>query len=281
MSTFGDIQDLRRRFLRAAYELSGGQLGQILGLETIAEKMEMDLNDSSNVDKVANIAKYLTERGYVRRQYAGYGAVSITAAGIDEVESWEQGTSNRIDEIESNEPQYLPSGMSATPDEFSNTAAVGEPPVEIRESLRRFEKDNPDSDKVAFIMMQFGRTSAHEQIAFAIKNSLANHNITGIRADDKRYHDDLFYNVLTYIHGSGLGIAVFERLEADATNPNVALEVGYLFALRKPVCLLKDQTLGTLQADLVGRLYDPFDPQDPTGTIPLTVSKWLSDKGLV
>jgi hypothetical protein len=53
-----------------------------------------------------------------------------------------------------------------------------------------------------------------------------------------------------------------------------------LFAMRKPVCLLKDRTLETLQADLMGRLYDEFEPQDAAGTIPPVVQKWLVDKGL-
>ena len=129
-------------------------------------------------------------------------------------------------------------------------------------------------------MMQFGETRAHNEITSAIKEALAARGIEGVRADDKRYNDDLLPNILTYMHGCGLGVAVFERLEADETNPNVALEVGYLFAMRKPVCLLKDRTLRTLQADLVGRLYDLFDPQNPAETIPPAVKKWLSDKDL-
>jgi hypothetical protein len=173
-----------------------------------------------------------------------------------------------------------PEGPLITPDEFSDVTHVGETPVEIRDSLKRFKEDHPDPASVAFIMMQFGSTKAHEEIAAAIKDALAEHGITGIRADDKRYHDDLFYNVLTYMHGCRFGIAVFERIEEDRFNPNVSLEVGYLFAMRKPVCLLKDQTLKMLPADLVGRLYDPFDPQDPATTIPPLVSSWLSDKEL-
>jgi hypothetical protein len=114
----------------------------------------------------------------------------------------------------------------------------------------------------------------------AIREGMKARGITGVRADHKHYHDDLFYNVLTYMHGCGIGMAVYDRIEAETYNPNVALEVGYLFAMRKPVCLLKDRTLTKLQADLVGRLYHEFDPQDPGATIPPMVHKWLSDKGL-
>ena len=110
---------------------------------------------------------------------------------------------------------------------------------------------------------------------------LDTHDIRGVKADDKQYHDDLLSNVQTYLYGCGFGIAVFERIEAEDFNPNVSLEVGYMLAMKKPVCLLKDQTLKTLPTDLVGKLYKEFDPQDSDNTIPDEISKWLSDKGIV
>jgi hypothetical protein len=114
-------------------------------------------------------------------------------------------------------------------------------PIEIRESLERFRQDHPDELKTSFLMMRFGNTPAHAAIVKGISEVLSLKGISVLRADGKQYHDDLFPNVLTYIYGSRFGIAVFERLEDDDFNPNVSLEVGYLFALRKPVCLLKSQ----------------------------------------
>ena len=168
-----------------------------------------------------------------------------------------------------------------TPEDARRVIVASETPVEIRESLERFVEDHPDPDRAAFVMMRYGETRAHREITAAVKDGLAAHGIAGLRADDKRYHNDLYYNILTYMHGCGHGVAVFERIEQESFNPNVALEVGYMLALRKEVCLLKDKTLPTLHGDLVGRLYDPFDPQDAAGTIPDKLSKWLSDKGLV
>jgi hypothetical protein len=153
-------------------------------------------------------------------------------------------------------------------------------PAQIKESLEHFRVDYPDQLKVAFLMMRFGTTKAHENIVAAIKKALDPIGITVVRADDKQYNDDLFPNVLTYMHGCGFGIAVFERIESEEFNPNVALEVGYMLALRKEVCLLKDRTLKTLHADLVGKLYKIFDPLDPLETIPKELSRWLQDKGL-
>ncbi len=154
-------------------------------------------------------------------------------------------------------------------------------PTEIIDSLKQFQKEHPDPSKVAFVMMRFGSTDAHTSIVDGIQQALRPFGITAVRADGKHYHDDLWPNVLTYIYGCGFGIAVFERLEVDEFNPNVSLEVGYLYGLGKSVCLLKDKTLKTLHTDLVGKLYRPFDPQDPKKTIPAELSKWLKDKGMV
>jgi predicted DNA-binding transcriptional regulator len=154
-------------------------------------------------------------------------------------------------------------------------------PIEIQESLRNFKKDHSDSSKTCFIMMKFGETAIHGRIESSIKNTLSSHGIVGVRSDDKQYHDDLFPNVLTYVHGCGFGVAVFERIESDEFNPNVSLEVGHMLALRKPVCLLKDKTLRILHADLLGKLYREFDTQDPENTIPTELTQWLLDKAII
>jgi hypothetical protein len=152
-------------------------------------------------------------------------------------------------------------------------------PVEISESLARFRRDHPDPSKTAFIMMSFVKTDAHEQIVSALKEVLESHGLTGLRADDKEYHPHLVLNINTYMHGCGLGVAMFERIETDNFNPNVALEVGYMLALKKNVCLLKDRTLKSLHVDLFGMLYREFDTQHIKETIAHSLSGWLGDKG--
>jgi hypothetical protein len=177
--------------------------------------------------------------------------------------------------------RQLASKSPVAPDEFKRAKQADETPAQIQESLREFREDHPDPATTAFIMMQFGKTDAHEKIADAIKQGLAAHGIIGVRADDREYHEDLFPNILTYIHGCGLGVAVFERIEAERFNPNVALEVGYMYAMGKPVCLLKDYSLSALHADLIGKLFRQFDTYYPSETIPPALSKWLSDRRLL
>jgi hypothetical protein len=153
-------------------------------------------------------------------------------------------------------------------------------PPEIQESLRKFKIDHPDEAKAAFIMMRFG-SETHDEIAKNIKNALKPLGIVGLRADDKEYHRDLYYNILTYIYGCAFGIAVFDRVLSDQFNPNVAFEVGWLDAIGKPVCLLRDRTLTTFPSDLLGKLYLQFDTSKPKRTIPPAVTKWLKDNRLV
>ena len=152
-------------------------------------------------------------------------------------------------------------------------------PVEIQESLKRFEVDYPDETKVAFIMMRFSKTRSHDEVVDAVKKSLKTNHITGLRADDKEYHEDTLWNIRTYLNGCSFGIAIFERIESEDYNSNVGLEVGYTLALGKKVCLLKDQTMKTLQSDLMGRLYQPFDTRDASNCIPKVLTKWLKDWG--
>lgn len=154
-------------------------------------------------------------------------------------------------------------------------------PLEIHNSIKKYNQDHQNVPKTAFIMMSFGDTKAHKMIVDTIKDLLSRYGIVALRADDKEYHDSLFPNVLTYIYGCDFGIAVYERLESDYINPNVSLEVGYLKALKKPLCLLKDNTMKVLPTDLLGQLYKPFDPQSPEKSIPMELEKWLRERDII
>lgn len=154
-------------------------------------------------------------------------------------------------------------------------------PTEIQNSLSEFQLDHRDPQKAAFVMMRFGKTQAHNNIVQGIRDALAPFGISAVRADDKDWHSDVYYNILTCIYGCSFGIAVFERLEQDDFNPNVAFEVGYMTALGKQVCLLKDKYLKGLHTDLIGKIYKTFDPQDPIATIPPELTKWMQDKKII
>jgi hypothetical protein len=152
---------------------------------------------------------------------------------------------------------------------------------ELGKYIEAFRGDYPETQKTAFLIMQFGKTKVHSSIVSVIKETLKKHSIIGLRADDKEYSDDLFSNIRTYMHCCNFGVSIFERLTEDFFNPNVSLEVGYMMGLGKSVCLLKDQTLTKLQTDLVGKLYKPFDTLDVENSLPIQLEKWLKDKGMI
>jgi len=154
-------------------------------------------------------------------------------------------------------------------------------PPEIGDSLHRFQQAFSNENAVAFLMMRFVEGRPHKKITDTIKRTCADIGITVLRADDREFHSDLYWNIMTYCHGCALGIAVYERIETESFNPNISYEVGYLHALRKPVCILKDKTLRALHADLIGKLYRPFDPHNPESTIPPVLKNWLDDNGLL
>ncbi len=161
----------------------------------------------------------------------------------------------------------------------SHVDAAAKAPTEITDSLLAFRRDYPESKQTAFVIMSFEDTEPKRKIWAALREALSAINIKALRADTKEYHSDLYYNVLTYIYGCTFGIAVFERITSDLTNPNVIFEVGYTIAIGKQVCLLKDKTLAHLPTDILGRLYIPFDPHNPSGTIPDKIKKWVKDQG--
>jgi hypothetical protein len=154
-------------------------------------------------------------------------------------------------------------------------------PPAVRPSLISFLIENPDYDKNCFLIMSFQKTSLHAEIHKVLKQTLIKHGVKLLRADDKSYSDDLKTNIEAYIHGSKFAIAVYERISSDVHNPNVAFEVGYTMALGKPICLLKEKTLKTLNTDLAGNLYTEFDMQNVEETIPVQVEKWLKQKDII
>jgi len=176
--------------------------------------------------------------------------------------------------------QALFAAAAAIP--INETASALQPhPPEISMSLERLQGKYPDPKKLGFLIMRFAAAKPYERIASVIKATAEKHGLAVLRADENDFHADLWGNVRTLLHGCGFGIAVYERIERDEPNANVGLEVGYLMAMNKPVLLLKDKTVPSLQSDLAGKLYKLFDPHAPEASIPDQLTNWLKDNGVI
>ncbi|MBS4034086.1 MAG: hypothetical protein KGZ85_06450 [Ignavibacterium sp.] len=171
--------------------------------------------------------------------------------------------------------------MTSKSIEQSSTSKINILPAEISVGIEKFKNEFPSNQKTAFIIMRFENTKVYNQILECIKTTLAKHDITALRADDKQYLDDLFPNIKVFMHGCNFGIALIDRIADENFNPNVSLEVGYMLGLGKDVLLLKDKTLKSLQTDLTGKLYKEFDTTDVETSLPQQINKWLQDKGYI
>ncbi len=152
---------------------------------------------------------------------------------------------------------------------------------EISVSLDRLRERYPNYSRCGFLIMRFGELKPYRRIIEAITETAQQHGLSILRADAHEFHADLLWNVKTYLHGCSFGIAVYDRIHTNEGNANVAFEAGYMMAMNKPVLLLKDETLPSLQTDLAGKLYKPFDPHEPETTIPPQLETWLQDYGIV
>ena len=114
----------------------------------------------------------------------------------------------------------------------------------------------------------------------AIEAKLKEYDITVVRADKEEFSDDLWGNVSTYLNCCIAAIAVFNKFddnEKDIYNPNVALETGYMMALGRKVCLLKDSRLEKLPTDIISKLYKTYDANDIENTVPQQVESWYKE----
>lgn len=78
---------------------------------------------------------------------------------------------------------------------------------------------------------------------------------------------------------SRYAIVVFEKILQPDFNPNVALELGYMLALRRPCLILKEKSMPILHTDIIGHLYTPFDAQNIKATVASAIESWLEKLG--
>ncbi|MHC5797321.1 hypothetical protein ACVXZ4_14300 [Lacisediminihabitans sp. FW035] len=152
----------------------------------------------------------------------------------------------------------------------------------LEHPLKDFMNDHPRFDRNVFVMMRFAAHAQLTAVYAAIKSTLASRGFDEVRADDRDYTGELWTNIQTYMHGSKYGIAIFEDFAGVREfNPNVSLELGYMVARQKRTSILKEQTLPSMPADVMHRLYRPFKMFSIGSTIEKQVGQWVDvDLGL-
>lgn len=141
--------------------------------------------------------------------------------------------------------------------------------------LREFLNDHPDPERNVFVMMRFLESPQLDEVHASIRDALAARAFEAVRADGRDYTGELWSNIEVYMTCCRLGIAVFEDIESRDFNPNVSLELGYMLGRRKRCLILKEQRLPDLPADVVHRLYKPFDVFNIGVSVTREVARWV------
>lgn len=145
----------------------------------------------------------------------------------------------------------------------------------LEPDLGRFLEDHPDPDRNVFVMMRFIDSPQMNGIYESIKLTCSKYGFHAVRADDRDYTGELWSNIEVYMTCCRYGVAIFEDIEKRDFNPNVSLELGYMLGRRKRSLILKERRLPNLPADVVHRLYKPFDMFAISETISREVGRWI------
>lgn len=146
----------------------------------------------------------------------------------------------------------------------------------IKESVTSFINKHPYHKNV-FIMMRYKHSKFYEELGQEIKSGLERVGLLGHFAKDKMLSDDLWENISIYMLGCKYGIAVFEGVDETEFNPNVSLELGFMFASGKRCLVLKDRRMPSLPTDICGRIYRDFDIDNLSSSIHVCIEQWASD----
>jgi hypothetical protein len=141
--------------------------------------------------------------------------------------------------------------------------------------LRKFLDEHPDPGRNVFVMMRFMSSPQMEEIYRAIKDSCSIYGFQAVRADDRDYTGELWSNIEVYMTCCQYGVAVFEDIDKRDFNPNVSLELGYMMGRRKRTLILKEKRLPDLPADVIHRLYKPFDMFSISESVSREVGRWV------
>jgi len=147
-------------------------------------------------------------------------------------------------------------------------------PPYIENALRIFLTEFP-FDRNVFIMMRYRETPQFQIIERTIRATLEDYGLKGHMARDRAYTDDLWGNVCVYMVGCKYGIAVFEEIEERSFNPNIAIEIGYMYALGRKCLLLKDNRMPSMPTDIIGKLYKTFDVFNIADSVEKQVREWI------
>ena len=159
-------------------------------------------------------------------------------------------------------------------------------PLKLKEAVINFfiSCRNKPEIKHAFIMTSFA-SDYLGKIKDAAQAMEENYYVEAHIANTEGKIDDAIYaEVQGHMYCCDFGIGVFfdDSSKGCTINPNLSIEVGFMMALEKPICYLKDKKLNTYPIDLAHNHYTEYlNEENDKGlkNMEEALFKWLDDTG--
>jgi hypothetical protein len=95
-------------------------------------------------------------------------------------------------------------------------------------------------------------------------------------AGETKLHPNLWENVECQMLACGRGVAIVEDRFNPKLNPNVAMEWGWMRAMKKPILYLVEKSVTHVPADVAGLIKGRFDWENPQADIPQLIAQDLA-----
>ena len=127
-----------------------------------------------------------------------------------------------------------------------------------------------------FVMMRYKENEGvHIIIEEMVRKALKNKGLKPQLAKDHTFTSQLWSNVKVYMDNCRYGVAIFEDIDKNDYNPNISIELGYMFGKRKKCLILKEKTIPTLPTDIMGHIYRNFDITHIRETMTEEIDHWV------
>jgi hypothetical protein len=111
-----------------------------------------------------------------------------------------------------------------------------------------------------------------------VESSISDCGFEPLLANQAAVHPNLWENVECHMLTCSYGVAIVESKFKPDLNPNVAMEWGWMRAMRKPVLWLIEKDAKAVPVDVAGLIRVRFDWLNPQADIPALITSYFQDQ---
>lgn len=153
--------------------------------------------------------------------------------------------------------------------------------LQYREKLEQANKEMGPYRMRVFIMTKYpdgadAKLDAQlKTVINTVKDAVKAKHYHPYLASDKAWHHNVWENVEFYMLACARGIAIVEDRFNPKLNPNVAMEWGWMRAMKKDILYLVEKGAKETPADIMGLIKGRFDWDNPEADIPRLIAENL------